>query len=1435
MGVLAPLFIPTPLAYLEQPFSGTAADSGSIRLLFHFDESSGTSATDASKYANTGSLTNFPANPWTGTALNFDGVDDFVSVASASNLDLTTALSLEAWVNITSNAPANPLSILSKWDETDGRRAYLLQLGTNRKVQFLLSSDGTGNPGSLFTAASAAALTINTWYHVSATYDGTTMRILINGVQDGTLAGPASVFVSPALLRVGARGSAASAAENFFEGAMDEPRVLDYARTDYGQYHIYHFNDSGTTPPGDASGYNHAAALVNAPAYTSTGARFGNGLSFNGTTQYADSLYIGPDDNAASLSLEAWIQPGVVTGTRAILAGETVGSPRLKLQLSGANVQFLLKTGPTTTLTSAGTVSAGVLTHVAATWDGATMRIFINGVQDPNTAVKAGALAQVNRTLRIGASAVPADFFSGTIDEVRVLNTARTSFNAGAVVNEIALSPPSGNQWIEIYNGGGATLDLAGWVFKNTSDSSTYTVPASGTRTIAPGAFVVIELGSGTDTATTYFTANDPGNSLLNGDLAPIGDSLSVYPNATVTAANLIDYAAWGTAPSDAANGLSAGLWARGTFVGVAPTAQTIGLLADGNHDEGWKDWGGLTPMTRGASNATATAAGVMALHARSVEGGMEVAWATALEPGHVGFNLHRGSFEAGPFEKVNGGLILGRLGSPFGGTYRLVDPRGSQGDWYQLEDLDTAGLPTRHPPVWAGAPDASARALLNRLAAPARSAAPRAARADSRAASNSSPTHMNLPVRVTGLYRLDVGQLVAALGSKTGRASDFVITDSGVPVPLRIVPPGTTGAGAQLEFFATTSEGKYSSEHIYQVWPRAGAGRARPMRERQARVVSQETPVETFPGFTRADENRIYFIGSPEDDLFFRDIVFSEKPAITIPLNTGGLTGPARLRGDLVGMTEAPDIPRNHHVRIRLNGIPVYEGYFRGVEAHRFDVPLPEGLLAEQNTVELQAVADGGSPVDVFLVNWIEVESLQPLRAKANRLEFNAPISSPVRLTGFTRPDVRVLDVTRPRVPVVLTRVVVRPEPDGTFSALFQDGTGPSGARRYLAVAGDAILTAALRLPPPESDLRVASNRGDYLVITLPELASALDPLLELRRAEGLERRVVDVEAIYDQFGSGNKSPEAIRDFIAAASTWSAPPRYLLLAGGASFDPRGYLETGWGDLVPTKLFRTRRYHYEAADDGFYASTLPAAAARISIGRLPAQNAAELAAAVGKIVEFETLQSQRPQGRALFVSDDKNARNGLSDPTFEQTSDSLAAGLRDTGVDIRGLPLSASVDPRGDLLEAMRGGVDLINFLGHGGVQVWTSQGILTSSDAASLPNGPGSYFTVFSMTCFDGAFTYPYGDSLAWSLVKVPGKGAVAAYSPSTILDPRHHADLDRLLLEGGLRDGAIRLGDLVRSVESSLPTGNPGALDAVESFNLIGDPALRLKWSVR
>ena len=231
--------------------------------------------------------------------------------------------------------------------------------------------------------------------------------------------------------------------------------------------------------------------------------------------------------------------------------------------------------------------------------------------------------------------------------------------------------------------------------------------------------------------------------------------------------------------------------------------------------------------------------------------------------------------------------------------------------------------------------------------------------------------------------------------------------------------------------------------------------------------------------------------------------------------------------------------------------------------------------------------MGDGGFPFDVFLVNWFEVEGPRKLEARGDRLSFEAEGSNPLKISGFSRGGIEIFDVTDPREPAKIAPFRVRAEGGGSYSASFQDSQAPRGVRRYLAVAGEGVGSPSVAVPPREGDLRSPENRGDYLVITAAPFRAALEPLLALRRGEGLKTRAVEAEAIYDQFGFGNKSPEAIRRFVSeAGASWEVPPRFLLLAGGASFDPRGYLGTGREDFVPTRLFFTRKYHYEAADDG---------------------------------------------------------------------------------------------------------------------------------------------------------------------------------------------------------------------------------------------------------
>ncbi len=82
-------------------------------------------------------------------------------------------------------------------------------------------------------------------------------------------------------------------------------------------------------------------------------------------------------------------------------------------------------------------------------------------------------------------------------------------------------------------------------------------------------------------------------------------------------------------------------------------------------------------------------------------------------------------------------------------------------------------------------------------------------------------------------------------------------------------------------------------------------------------------------------------------------------------------------------------------------------------------------------------------------------------------------------------------------------------------------------------------------------------------IIVTVPQFREALQPLVDARQAQGMRVAVVDVGQVYDSFSYGEPGPEAIRALVEHARThWTPPaPRYLLLAGDASYDPRGYLE----------------------------------------------------------------------------------------------------------------------------------------------------------------------------------------------------------------------------------------------------------------------------------
>ena len=138
-------------------------------------------------------------------------------------LDLTgTQITLEAWVNVDTGAPAD-IGAMTKNGWADG---YRMTASSSRLVNFQLGEDGN-------YPFSATALLSETWYQVVATYDGTDMQIYIDGSPDGA----SLTKIAPNLesagkeFWIGHGDHAIEKAWSFpWDGELDEVRVSDVAR-----------------------------------------------------------------------------------------------------------------------------------------------------------------------------------------------------------------------------------------------------------------------------------------------------------------------------------------------------------------------------------------------------------------------------------------------------------------------------------------------------------------------------------------------------------------------------------------------------------------------------------------------------------------------------------------------------------------------------------------------------------------------------------------------------------------------------------------------------------------------------------------------------------------------------------------------------------------------------------------------------------------------------------------------------------------------------------------------------------------------------------------------------------------------------------------------------------------------------------------------------
>jgi beta-glucanase (GH16 family) len=306
----------------------------------------------------------------------------------------------------------------------------------------------------------------------------------------------------------------------------------------------YGFNEGSGTTTADASG-NGNTGTISGATWTTSG-RFGGALSFNGTSSWVTVPDSASLDLTTGMTVGAWVRPTATNGARVVLMKErtTSGLSYSVGIVDGVAASYIRTASDIST--SGGSVPVNTWTHLAATYDGGTLRVYVNGVQTMSRAVT-GALTTSTSPLRIGGDAPWGQYVSGLIDEVRVYNRARTASEIQSDMNAAV----------------GGAAPSPDFSISATPSSRSITRGSSTTYTVTVGAL------NGFAGAVSLGVSGQPGGTTVS--FSP--GSITGSGNATLTVATS---GATPTGSSTLTITGTSGALSRSTTVGLSVTAASV-------------------------------------------------------------------------------------------------------------------------------------------------------------------------------------------------------------------------------------------------------------------------------------------------------------------------------------------------------------------------------------------------------------------------------------------------------------------------------------------------------------------------------------------------------------------------------------------------------------------------------------------------------------------------------------------------------------------------------------------------------------------------------------------------------------------------------------------------------------------------------------------
>lgn len=497
-------------------------------------------------------------------------------------------------------------------------------------------------------------------------------------------------------------------------------------------------------------------------------------------------------------------------------------------------------------------------------------------------------------------------------------------------------------------------------------------------------------------------------------------------------------------------------------------------------------------------------------------------------------------------------------------------------------------------------------------------------------------------------------------------------------------------------------------------------------------------------------------------------------------------------------------------------------------------------------------------NPNGLFYLDYLELQYKDALTFNGNQMNFRdfSLISGSSQNYGFSVANASGIEQIWDVTDITNANRRVNKASGNTVFNFGYVADNPYFNNEFVAFRADAAFTPAFVGKIDNQNLQ-ALHDIDYLIITVPEMFSQAQRIANHHQSKNnFSTAVVDVNKIYNEYSSGGKDLTAIRDFITHLNSPAGTLKYVFILGDATYDFKDRTANNYNIVPSYQSEESGSVEASFVTDDYFVMTEPQTSTYLGsilpdlpIGRLPAANLQEAKVMVDKTLAYDNnLPGQSsPFGiwrmKLDFVVDNdcdggtpfNTIMNNSLVSNFDGTTDKPEYNVRKLYLDAYPVVNTAGGPRYPQINQAISndmGNSLYLFYLGHGGINGWAQERVLTTNEIQNFNNFSNVYSRfpfVSTISCEFTLWDEPNVFSAGEQMIKHNSGGAATIITSSRAVSIDYGLNLTNYFTTSMFQlysDDFETLGNafLDAKKDYAIPTPNHFRI------NYLGDPAMKL-----